>query len=240
MFSCPGCSYLKTLRKLSRSYVLSPSSGVGLQSSSQATWIHLSARRPSLVAYKRKENELGSPLPTTRRRRFLHTAAAQESSEAVTVAAEDSNPSPAVPKSFPSPSSSSPSSSSSSLLHKDILPICCPGCGAYAQTIDPSEPGYYSKTRKRTRKLLNQAKEALVTELKQSSSSSSEGTANEEKDAVIDTEDKNGSVEGTLDGKEENGSRDSTAPKGGAPPKPAGMTIHYSVSSASAPLTRSW
>ncbi|KAF7591384.1 hypothetical protein BBP40_001610 [Aspergillus hancockii] len=32
------------------------------------------------------------------------------------------------------------------------LPICCPGCGAYAQTVEAGEPGYYSKTRKQTRK----------------------------------------------------------------------------------------
>ncbi|KAL1998672.1 hypothetical protein VTN02DRAFT_5765 [Thermoascus thermophilus] len=43
----------------------------------------------------------------------------------------------------------------------DILPICCPGCGAYAQTIDPNEPGYYSKTRKKTRKLINKSKRAV-------------------------------------------------------------------------------
>ena len=34
------------------------------------------------------------------------------------------------------------------------IPLCCPGCGAFSQTIDPNEPGYYSKTRKQTRKRL--------------------------------------------------------------------------------------
>lgn len=29
------------------------------------------------------------------------------------------------------------------------LPICCPGCGAYAQTVDPDELGYYSEGRRR-------------------------------------------------------------------------------------------
>ncbi|KAL1859989.1 Mitochondrial ribosome small subunit biogenesis protein [Paecilomyces lecythidis] len=43
-------------------------------------------------------------------------------------------------------------------LDKELLPICCPGCGAYSQTIDPNEPGYYSKTRKKTRKVLNKTK----------------------------------------------------------------------------------
>ncbi|KAL4920287.1 hypothetical protein BDW62DRAFT_177116 [Aspergillus aurantiobrunneus] len=37
------------------------------------------------------------------------------------------------------------------------LPTCCPGCGAYAQTIEPNEPGYYGKTRKQTRKHLSEA-----------------------------------------------------------------------------------
>ncbi|KAJ5662444.1 uncharacterized protein N7477_010060 [Penicillium maclennaniae] len=34
----------------------------------------------------------------------------------------------------------------------DILPVCCPGCGAFSQTIEPNEPGYYGKTRKQRRK----------------------------------------------------------------------------------------
>ncbi|KAL5045238.1 hypothetical protein BDW71DRAFT_184534 [Aspergillus fruticulosus] len=43
-----------------------------------------------------------------------------------------------------------------------VLPLCCPGCGAYSQTVEPNEPGYYSKTRKQTRKLLSDAqKESL-------------------------------------------------------------------------------
>lgn len=35
---------------------------------------------------------------------------------------------------------------------KAVLPTCCPGCGAYAQTVEPNEPGYYGKTRKQTKK----------------------------------------------------------------------------------------
>jgi hypothetical protein len=38
-----------------------------------------------------------------------------------------------------------------------VLPVCCPGCGAYSQTVEPNEPGYYGKTRKQTRKLLGEA-----------------------------------------------------------------------------------
>lgn len=42
----------------------------------------------------------------------------------------------------------------------DVLPICCPGCGAFSQTIEPEEPGYYSKSRKSRRKLLASKKDA--------------------------------------------------------------------------------
>lgn len=34
----------------------------------------------------------------------------------------------------------------------DSLPVCCPGCGAFSQTIEPDEPGYYGKSRKQRRK----------------------------------------------------------------------------------------
>ena len=43
----------------------------------------------------------------------------------------------------------------------DVLPTCCPGCGAFSQTIEPNEPGYYSASRKQTRKLLASKKEAI-------------------------------------------------------------------------------
>jgi hypothetical protein len=43
----------------------------------------------------------------------------------------------------------------------DVLPTCCPGCGAFSQTIEPDEPGYYSASRKQTRKLLASKKEAI-------------------------------------------------------------------------------
>ncbi|KAJ6090207.1 hypothetical protein N7486_009022 [Penicillium sp. IBT 16267x] len=36
----------------------------------------------------------------------------------------------------------------------EALPVCCPGCGAFTQTIEPEEPGYYGGNRKQTRKLL--------------------------------------------------------------------------------------
>ena len=36
----------------------------------------------------------------------------------------------------------------------EALPVCCPGCGAFTQTIEPEEPGYYGGNRKQTRKLI--------------------------------------------------------------------------------------
>jgi hypothetical protein len=50
-------------------------------------------------------------------------------------------------------SSTVPLHAKSSDLVESALPICCPGCGAYAQTVEAGEPGYYSKTRKQTRKV---------------------------------------------------------------------------------------
>ena len=46
------------------------------------------------------------------------------------------------------------------IIHS-ALPVCCPGCGAYSQTVDPNQPGYYSKTRKETRKRIAQTKRLL-------------------------------------------------------------------------------
>lgn len=47
----------------------------------------------------------------------------------------------------------------SSELTDRVLPVCCPGCGAYAQTVEPGEAGYYSKTRKQTRRLLSETEQ---------------------------------------------------------------------------------
>ncbi|KAJ5570571.1 uncharacterized protein N7459_010001 [Penicillium hispanicum] len=46
----------------------------------------------------------------------------------------------------------------------DVLPVCCPGCGAFTQTVEPNEPGFYSKSRKQTRKLLASKKDAIEQE----------------------------------------------------------------------------
>ncbi|CAG7990207.1 unnamed protein product [Penicillium salamii] len=41
------------------------------------------------------------------------------------------------------------------------LPVCCPGCGAFSQIVEENEPGYYSPSRKQTRKLLAASKERI-------------------------------------------------------------------------------
>ena len=55
-------------------------------------------------------------------------------------------------------SSTAPSHTNPSIRTEDILPICCPGCGAYSQTVEPEEAGYYGRTRKQTRKFLSEAR----------------------------------------------------------------------------------
>lgn len=54
------------------------------------------------------------------------------------------------------------STTTSASLHADTLPISCPGCGAYAQTIEPSEPGYYSRTRKKAKKLWHKRQQVIA------------------------------------------------------------------------------
>lgn len=43
----------------------------------------------------------------------------------------------------------------------EILPVCCPGCGAFSQTVEANQPGYYNTSRKQTRKLLAASKQTL-------------------------------------------------------------------------------
>ncbi|KAJ5976206.1 hypothetical protein N7481_009913 [Penicillium waksmanii] len=43
----------------------------------------------------------------------------------------------------------------------DVIPVCCPGCGAFSQTVEPDEPGYYGASRKQTRKLLATRQQAI-------------------------------------------------------------------------------
>lgn len=47
---------------------------------------------------------------------------------------------------------------------KAALPTCCPGCGAYAQTVEPNEPGYYGKTRKQTKRKPRKAQNQISKE----------------------------------------------------------------------------
>ncbi|KAI9038159.1 uncharacterized protein KD926_011201 [Aspergillus affinis] len=55
-------------------------------------------------------------------------------------------------------SSATPSHTNPSLRAEEFLPVCCPGCGAYSQTLEPEEAGYYGESRKQTRKLLSEAR----------------------------------------------------------------------------------
>ncbi|GAM36706.1 hypothetical protein TCE0_018f06005 [Talaromyces pinophilus] len=55
-------------------------------------------------------------------------------------------------------------------LHADTLPISCPGCGAYAQTIDSNEPGFYSRTRKKAKQQWHKRQQAIAKEQRNISS----------------------------------------------------------------------
>ncbi|KAJ5231043.1 hypothetical protein N7489_011751 [Penicillium chrysogenum] len=58
----------------------------------------------------------------------------------------------------------------------DSLPVCCPGCGAFSQTVEENEPGYYGTSRKQIRKLLAARKEAIEHEIiQQNEAISTEG-----------------------------------------------------------------
>lgn len=56
----------------------------------------------------------------------------------------------------------------------NVLPECCPGCGAFSQTIEPNEPGYYSEGRKQIRKLLASKKDTIAVLYKGSQNASVE------------------------------------------------------------------
>lgn len=43
----------------------------------------------------------------------------------------------------------------------NTLPVCCPGCGAFSQTVEENEPGYYSPTRRQTKRLYAARKAAI-------------------------------------------------------------------------------
>lgn len=56
----------------------------------------------------------------------------------------------------------------------DVLPACCPGCGAFSQTIEPNEPGYYSESRKQIRKLLATKRDTIAAQYKETQNASVE------------------------------------------------------------------
>ncbi|KAJ5971934.1 uncharacterized protein N7479_001852 [Penicillium vulpinum] len=43
----------------------------------------------------------------------------------------------------------------------DSLPLCCPGCGAFSQTVEANEPGYYGTSRKQIRRVLAARRDAI-------------------------------------------------------------------------------
>ncbi|KAJ6189697.1 hypothetical protein N7519_004605 [Penicillium mononematosum] len=58
----------------------------------------------------------------------------------------------------------------------DSLPVCCPGCGAFSQTVEENEPGYYGTSRKQIRKLLAVRKGAIADKIiQQNEAISTEG-----------------------------------------------------------------
>lgn len=72
----------------------------------------------------------------------------------------------------------------------DSLPVCCPGCGAFSQTVEANEPGYYGTSRKSIRKLLAARKGAIESKVDSANNSSHEG------DSVV--AEQNDSIEGAV------------------------------------------
>jgi hypothetical protein len=147
MFICPRCLILKNSRTLARVSPPFTSPFRPSRSFSFPTWNFATPRR--------------QPKKTTvaaRGQSYLHTdTLSVRNEQSPEIQADDT----VTPE-----SSEEAASNTSAVLHKDVVPICCPGCGAYSQTVDPNEPGYYGRTRKRAKQLWYQAKEALAKELK--------------------------------------------------------------------------
>ncbi|KAJ5476696.1 hypothetical protein N7475_002425 [Penicillium sp. IBT 31633x] len=72
----------------------------------------------------------------------------------------------------------------------ESLPVCCPGCGAFSQTVEANEPGYYGTSRKSIRKLLAARKGAIESKLDAANKSSHE-------EGVVAAE-QNDSIEGAV------------------------------------------
>lgn len=72
-------------------------------------------------------------------------------------------------------------------LHADTLPISCPGCGAYAQTIDSNEPGFYCRTRKKAKQQWHKRQQAIAKEQCESAAQDSESIDDGATGAALDT-----------------------------------------------------
>lgn len=141
MFLCRECSP-KSLSTISRSYHAIASSQLRYQASRS---IYTSTRWPrrSTTNQSPQQSAFGAS-----RRIYLNTEP-QTPSESTSSLPESSTT--ADP---PSEESSSPPPPPASIaLRSDVLPVCCPGCGAYSQTIEPADPGYYDVSRRRVKKL---------------------------------------------------------------------------------------
>lgn len=70
----------------------------------------------------------------------------------------------------------------------DVLPVCCPGCGAFSQTVEANEPGYYGTSRKSIRKLLAVRKGAIESNIEDANKevSGEDGVAGEQKESLED------------------------------------------------------
>ncbi|KAJ5779704.1 hypothetical protein N7457_007424 [Penicillium paradoxum] len=72
----------------------------------------------------------------------------------------------------------------------DSLPVCCPGCGAFSQTVEANEPGYYGTSRKSIRRLLAARKGATESkdEAVKKAASEGESVPAEQNDIVEEAE----------------------------------------------------
>ncbi|KAH8701684.1 telomere stability and silencing-domain-containing protein [Talaromyces proteolyticus] len=112
------------------------------------------------------------------RHRYLHTESALSS---------QTQPESTAPEHTTNPESSSPPLPPASVsLRTDVLPLCCPGCGAYSQSIKPTEPGYYSLNSKRTKKLWHKAQDAISK--REQNSDGEAGVEQEQESAEVATQ----------------------------------------------------
>ncbi|CRG87773.1 hypothetical protein PISL3812_04794 [Talaromyces islandicus] len=130
-----------------------------------------------------RSSELSTPIPDI----AIHAQTTPESSLSPPEPADASDP-----PSQESPSSPTPPASIS--LHSDVLPVCCPGCGAYSQTIEPADPGYYDVSRRRVKKLWGKAQHARRAQAAANQDDTQmdkevESETNAEKDGAVESQD---------------------------------------------------